>query len=46
MCGEVVDWDLAIFTSKEILKNLIGSVEIQGIRMIEVVVMRILMILL
>ena len=44
--GKVVDGNLAIFPSQQILQNLIGGVEVQSIRMIEVVILCIVVILL
>ena len=46
MSGEVVDGDLTIITFEQVLEHIVSEVEIQGVRVVEVVVVRIVMVFL
>ena len=46
MSGEVVDWDLTIITFEQVLEHIVSEVEVQGVRVVEVVVVRIVMVFL
>ena len=44
--GEVVDRDLTVLPFQEVLEHTVGQVEVQGVRVVEVVVVRIVMVFL
>ncbi len=46
MGSEVIDRDLAVFAFEQILDYLVGAVEVQCVRMVEVVVLCIVMLFL
>ena len=46
MSGEVVDWDLTIITYEQVLEHIVSEVKVQGVRVVEVVVVRIVMVFL
>lgn len=46
MCGEVVDGYVTVLAAEKISEDLVGEVEVQGVRVVEVVVLRIVVIFL
>ncbi len=46
MSREVVDWDLTIITFEQVLEHIVSEVEVKGVRVVEVVVVRIVMVFL
>ena len=46
MSGEVVDWDLTVLSFQEVLEDIVSEVEVQGVRVVEVVVVCIVMVFL
>lgn len=46
MSGEVVDGDLTVITFEQVLEHIVSEVEVQGVRVVEVVVVRIVMVFL
>ncbi len=46
MCGEVINGYVTVLAAEKIGEDLVGEVEVQGVRVVEVVVLRIVVIFL
>ncbi len=46
MCGEIINGYVAVLAAEKIGEDLVGEVKVQGVRVVEVVVLRIVVIFL